>query len=241
MNKPIIGIITPRKTDDKNIWENYIKFSSCFPKKILKAGGIPVGILFPNGKFIKQHVDICDGFLLQGGSIIESAQVNVIHYALEKKKPILGICLGMQTIAAYEWFKCELGDTITSKIIDKTFKPEFEQFFLKLKKGHNYDPNTFDELSSAKHTVTFERGTKAYEIFGRQTKMPSIHNFIVNEEVFKDSNQFIISGRSSDHSPEAIETKEDEPWIVGLQFHPELEDNIEPFKMLVKKASEGIR
>ena len=81
------------------------------------------------GKFEIEPMEICDGFVLQGGSILESCQINAIKYAIDKKKPILGICLGMQTMAGFNWVNNELGSMATYSEIDNFFKPEAEDNF----------------------------------------------------------------------------------------------------------------
>ena len=45
------------------------------------------------------YLDICDGFILQGGSNIEEEDLKIIKKLYEKDIPLLGICLGMQEMA----------------------------------------------------------------------------------------------------------------------------------------------
>ena len=90
MSKPIIGMISPRTINDDSPFKNYTKFVNTYPQMIIKAGGIPIGIVFPDGKFNNEYMDLCDGFIFQGGPTIESSHICAIHYALEKNKPILG-------------------------------------------------------------------------------------------------------------------------------------------------------
>ena len=76
----------------KDIDESYV-----FNKKYLRAfSNINCIGLFPNSDF-----SICDGFLIQGGKDIDMWFYDVIKYAMENKKPILGICLGCQTLGTY--------------------------------------------------------------------------------------------------------------------------------------------
>ena len=44
---------------------------------------------------------MCDGLLLPGGRYIKEVNFKVIDYFYQRKKPILGICMGMQTLAMY--------------------------------------------------------------------------------------------------------------------------------------------
>ena len=238
MEKPIIGMISPRTVSDIKPFNNYTKFINTYSKRINEAGGIPIGIVLPNGKFDKEPMEICDGFLLQGGPVIESGQINVVHYALEKQKPILGICLGMQTMAGYNWVYEELGSTLTYSEIDDFFKPEDEEHFLEKRSGHNeLDPFYLSEIEKSKHEVMFDKASRLYDIFGKSVKFPSLHNFVVKDNIFNDSKIFKVVGKSSDGTIEAIEGLNQDNFVVGVQFHPELEkENKILFKELVKSS-----
>lgn len=98
--KPIIGVILRKSKSEtgKNILLSYeaINYS------IQKSGGIPIGIE-PEAEYI----NICDGFIFQGGDDCCDEDLNFMSNILNKNMPILGICLGMQ----------ELGVLFNGKII----------------------------------------------------------------------------------------------------------------------------
>ena len=94
-----IGIIG-RKNDNK------ITFNQEIINVIHKYNCIPIGIIVdfdndPNIKFnkIKNIIDLCDGFILQGGSNYYDIDIIITKYLYENNIPTLGICLGMQTMA----------------------------------------------------------------------------------------------------------------------------------------------
>ena len=89
--KPIIGIITRDSISDKGHNISYIYDDII--SSIIKSKGIPIGI--PNDN-IDLYLDICDGFILQGGSDILDNDLEIIKELYEKDIPLLGICLGMQ-------------------------------------------------------------------------------------------------------------------------------------------------
>lgn len=238
MEKPIIGMISPRATNEDRPFDNYTKFINTYPKRIIEAGGIPIGLVFPSGKFEKEQADLCDGFVLQGGPIIESSQINTIKYAIDKKKPILGICLGMQTMAGYNWVYNELGNT-TYKEIDAFFKPEYEDFFLEKIEGHdNLEPFYLSQIEKSKHNIILDKDSILYEIYKTDTiSEPSLHNFIVKDSSLENSELFKITGKSEDGTIEAIEGIDTNHFMIGTQFHPELESqNLQLFKRLIKEA-----
>ena len=87
--KPIIGIIT-RDYKSKN--KHNIKYVySDIIDSITKSGGIPIGITND-----KSYIDICDGFIFQGGDNIIDGDIELLRILYQKNKPVLGICLGMQ-------------------------------------------------------------------------------------------------------------------------------------------------
>ena len=94
-----IGIIG-RKNEDK------ITFNQEVINVIYKYKFIPIGIIVdfnnnPNLEFnkIKNIIDLCDGFILQGGSDYYDIDILITKYLYDKNIPTLGICLGMQTMA----------------------------------------------------------------------------------------------------------------------------------------------
>lgn len=94
-----IGIIG-RKNEDK------ITFNQEVINVIYKYKFVPIGIIVdfnnnPNLEFnkIKNIIDLCDGFILQGGSDYYDIDILITKYLYDKNIPTLGICLGMQTMA----------------------------------------------------------------------------------------------------------------------------------------------
>lgn len=239
MEKPIIGMISPRNTKEDKPFDNYTKFINTYPKRIIEAGGIPIGLVFPSGNFEIEQAELCDGFVLQGGPIIESYQINAIKYAIDKKKPIIGICLGMQTMAGYNWVYNEFGRALTYNEIERFFKPEYEDYFLERREGHNnLDPFLLSKIEKSKHTINLNKESRLYELYKTTIiSEPSLHGFVVKDNAFNNSKLFKVVGKSEDGTIEAVEGLDPNHFIIGTQFHPELEEqNLRIFKKLVKEA-----
>lgn len=238
MNKPIIGMISPRNEETDRPFMNYTKFINTYSNKILEAGGIPIGLVFPNGKFQTEVMDLCDGFVLQGGPKIESYQINAVKYAIDNKKPILGICLGMQIMAGFNWIESELGDMATYSEIEEFIKPEYEEYFLEKRSGHDeLNPFYLSKIEKSKHEVILEEDSILYKLFGKKIDVPSIHRYAVKNNSLDKSKIFKVVGKSSDGTIEAIEGKNPKHFMIGVQYHPELEDeNIQLFKKLVEES-----
>ena len=94
--KPIIGIIMRKSISEMGHKIKYI-YQDIF-NCIIKSGGIPIGI---SNDDISLYLNICNGFILQGGDEIEENDLEIIKTLYEKDIPLLGICLGMQEMAYY--------------------------------------------------------------------------------------------------------------------------------------------
>ena len=90
--KPVIGIISReyKSATNKKINTVYNDITS----SVMKSGGIPIGI--PCNKDIEEYLNICKGFIFQGGDDIDIHNLETIKILKEKHIPTLGICLGMQ-------------------------------------------------------------------------------------------------------------------------------------------------
>jgi len=90
--KPIIGIISReyRSATNKKINSVYNDIIS----SVIKSKGIPIGI--PCDQNIEDYLNICQGFILQGGDDIDNHNLKTIKILKEKNIPTLGICQGMQ-------------------------------------------------------------------------------------------------------------------------------------------------
>lgn len=91
---PLIGIIMRDGLSEAGNNISYVY--SDIEKAIINSGGIPIGI---NKKEISKYLDICDGFIMEGGDEFSTEDFHVIKQIKTKDKPLLGICLGMQEMA----------------------------------------------------------------------------------------------------------------------------------------------
>lgn len=105
---------------------------------ILELGCVPVPIIPPvtdnfygkdidssekltseQTKILYESLTLCDGLLLQGGDNFYDYDLKAIDYFYRLDKPILGICLGMQTMAYFLGGEIkEIGNTSHKKLYD---------------------------------------------------------------------------------------------------------------------------
>ena len=228
MRKPIIGIIgkvQPQYGED--IWHRIDEVDE-IRYLIVKNGGIAI-MLLPteqtlsfNDNDIKDNtilsdeeknelyrqIDLCDGFILQGGLYSSNYEIEMAKRIIELDKPLIGICAGFNNILR------ALG---TDVIEDKT-------------KSHDiYDKNY-------RHEVTVIKGTKLYNLVNKDKyNVNSIHTMIAPKE--KVENYAEISSISYDGLVESFELN-NKKFVIGLKWHPELMLEDEFTKKLFKEFIE---
>lgn len=243
MKKTVIGILAPRRVNLDDPFECQSRFVDNYPKRVMEAGGTPIGLLFPDEVFDEEEMKMCDGLIIQGGPHLGSSHICALHYAYKHKMPVLGVCLGMQTMGGYEWFfKKHLGQ-IDYNIISKDFDYIDENNYLYDVSDHDkVDPFDLKDIEKAKHKVFIDESSRLYDIYKTSIlNMPSLHKSVVKKELFDDSKIFKITGLSDDGVVEVIESLDDW-WCIGVQFHPELEkDNLKLFEKFIEVVKNNLK
>lgn len=204
--KPIIGILPASSYfENEDPFKDAYKYNNNYINKIIKCGGIPYLIPLSNNEIIIECLANIDGLLLPGGSRVLNANLDIVDYCYKKKIPMLGICLGMQTLAMYSVNK----DIGTHKKILKDIE------------GHWPLSINRTNVTTLVHNDIIMKDTKLYNILKKDNIMVnSLHRHCITE-VGKD---FRISAKSSDNVIEGIEYIKDDRYIMGIQFHPEVLD-----------------
>ncbi len=205
--KPVIGILaTSNYMLTNDTFQDTYRYGNNYVKRIVECGGIPFFIPLVNEEIIPDTLDICDGLLLPGGDRVRPVNFKIIDYFYEKGKPILGVCLGMQTIAMYSV-------NIENDNIKKIIK--------QIDNGVDHWPVelTRDNNDSVVHKDYVLKDTKFFEILKQEE---IIVNSVHKNTITEVGSEFRVSIKSEDGLIEGIEHKDSNKFIIGVQFHPEI-------------------
>lgn len=230
MKRPIIGIIgkvQPQYGED--IWHRIDEVDE-IRYLIVKNGGTAI-MLLPTEITLKfndndieyntvlsdeeknelyRQIDLCDGFILQGGLYSANYEIEMAKKIIELDKPLIGICAGFNNI---------LRAIGTDVIEDKT-------------KSHDiYD-------KEYRHEISIIKGTKLFDLVKKEKyNVNSIHSMIApkgNVEKYAR-----ISAISYDNLVESFEL-DNKKFVMGIKCHPELmlEDEFSDklFKKFISKC-----
>lgn len=193
--KPMIGIVSkPVKYRHEPLW-HYDELVDDLRYRVVQNGAIAIGIL-PTSNTMKFNdtdefdsttlsqeeledlyavIDQCDGIILEGGLSSSAYEIEVARYAINKNKPIIGICAGFNNLIR------AMGGDVK---VDSTGK-------------HNV------QSKEAVHGIKIAKGSRLYAILNEENvAVNSVHTMIATDA---DIKEFKVVARSEDGLVEAIE------------------------------------
>lgn len=209
--KPIIGITASENGKETHVKEPYIT-------RIVEAGGVPIILPSIANEQIQFLLARIDGLLFTGGEDVDPFhfgaephhalgvvtprrdhfEMALMKAALEKNKPILGICRGMQVL------NIVLGGNMYQDIMAERTEKSLQH----IQKA---------PASHASHLVHVTAGSLLKEI----VKTDNIRVNSFHHQAVKDvPAPLIVSAASSDGIIEAIESSQ-HLFVIGVQWHPE--------------------
>ena len=208
---PVIGISGNFRDGDCTLAQGYYM-------SVLESGATPVVIPpYDDESALVSILDTLDGIVLSGGADIdpdylgeeplECISVNLrrdaqelllVHLAVDRQIPVLGICRGIQVLAA------ALGGKLYQDIKTQHDAPCIEHSQSKAR-------------GLPSHEVTIEKDSLLYSLMGSETlAVNSFHHQAVKEV----PEGFRVTARSKDGIIEGMESTAFRP-ILGVQWHPE--------------------
>ncbi len=210
--KTKIGIVICGLINQKQyVTDSYIQ-------AVKSAGGLPIILPLVKSKaLIREYISLCDGFLFCGGDDItpllfgqepdygigptditlDLFQIRLMKEILEKPKPVLAICRGMQIL------NVACGGSIIQDL-------------------NHTNLNTINHMQTSilkrdiSHKVFFTPKTKISRLLGEFAFTNSFHH----QAIGMLGENLIISGTTGDEIIEAIEMPS-HPFALGVQWHPE--------------------
>lgn len=220
MSSKIVGIVpfaNPFTTD--NVYADKYFLTNTYGERAADVGLNPIGVMPVDLKIQGSVLELCDCFMIQGGSNVWEYQLEVVEHAVKTGKRLLGICLGCQTIQTYFYFAEEArkagwqGSVSSYYALQRDWsKPNPALISVS---GHRVEVLPRGNEDSVKHPVFVREGTHLHRLVGTTEIMgASLHRFAVGEP----APGVVINATAADGVVEGIEVGET---ILGTQFHPD--------------------
>jgi putative glutamine amidotransferase len=236
--KPVIGLCVATEIATWGVWTTP---AHLLPREyadaVQRAGGIAL-LLPPDPSAVERPdelLDLLDALILAGGSDVDPAaygaerhpatigtnperdafEIALAQRAIERDMPFLGICRGMQVLNVAR------GGTLLQHL------PESHGH-----EDHRRNPGSFD---GADHQVRLAAGTLAARAAGEESHRTLSHH---HQAVDAVGDGLVVTGHSElDDLPEAIELP-DARFVLGVQWHPEVDETSRLIAALVSDAGE---
>jgi putative glutamine amidotransferase len=235
MTPPLIGITTYGRDE-----HGAFSLPGVYVDAVRRAGGIPV-LLPPGEPELAVLLERMDGLILAGGGDIDpalyngcrhetiymldperdSSELEMVRRVVQSKTPTLGICRGAQVI------NVALGGTLIEHLPDVVGEVVL----------HRLPPR-----KPARHSVTIRADSRLSAILtSDQIESASWHH----QAIRHTAPGLAVVAHAPDGTIEAAE-KPDHPWLVAVQWHPELTAADDPvqqqlFDALVEAAKKRSR
>jgi putative glutamine amidotransferase len=235
-SRPVIGLCTALERARWGVWDAP---AHLLPREyadtVQRAGGIAL-LLPPDPRATEQPDELLallDGLILAGGSDMDPAtygaerhpmtigtnperdafEIALAQRAIERDLPFLGICRGMQVLNVAR------GGSLLQHLPESHGHDD-----------HRRNPGSFD---GADHLVRLDAGSLAARAAGEEVHTTLSHH---HQAVDRVGDGLLVTGRSDlDALPEAIELP-DRRFVLGVQWHPEVDETSRLIASLVEEA-----
>ncbi len=163
----------------------------------------------------------CDGIVVPGGFGVRGVEgkIAAATYALKKKLPYLGLCLGMQVVVIAAARAAGIKGAHSSE-----FDPKTEDMVIHTMQGQKGKENTGGTMRLGDYECTLEKGSIAAKAYNA-TKIIERHRhrYECNNVYRKDYASWGILPVGINPDNDLVEVVEaiDHPFMVASQYHPE--------------------
>ncbi len=185
--------------------------------------GVQLNLQWLNAEKVTcQDLQAMDGIIVPGGfgSRGVDGKILAASYALEHKKPYLGLCLGLQVAVIAAARRGGIADATSSELQPKAKHP-----VIYLMSGQSGKESTGGTMRLGNYPAILQPNSKVAQIYqADQVVERHRHRYEVNL-AYRDAIErggLIVSGTSPDHKlVEFVEAKQ-EQFFIATQAHPEL-------------------
>jgi putative glutamine amidotransferase len=229
--RPVIGITSYSEQARYGDWDLPVTLlPTGYLTSVLAAGGRPVVLpsIAADAQDTEDLLDSLDGLILAGGPDIDparygadphpatgvprpardEAELGLLHAALARDLPLLGICRGAQLMAV------ATGGTLIQHLPDVVGHAD-----------HRPTPGAFGD-----HDVRIAAGSRLAGVLGTAVGIRAYHH-----QAVEDSGSFTVCAWARDGTIEALEDPL-RGFCLGVQWHPEAADDGRLFAALISAA-----
>ena len=233
MPRPLIGVTTQTLQAIDGIPEGLptsVVMNQRYYHAVSMAGGAPILVpLLDEVDTLRAIYERTDAILIPGGVDVDPAtfgesprarlgridpardrvEIQLVRWAVEDRKPVLGLCRGLQVI------NVALGGTLYQDL-----ETEFPNAI-----KHDYFPTHGFARDHLAHEVTVEAGSR----MRRALADPAVPvNSMHHQGIKALAGSLVASAVAPDGLIEAAESPNDDSFLVGVQWHPEVFELSEP-------------
>ncbi|HLY50515.1 MAG TPA: gamma-glutamyl-gamma-aminobutyrate hydrolase family protein [Solirubrobacteraceae bacterium] len=234
-SEPVIGICAVRERARWSFWDQPAHLvADTYVAAVQRTGAIAV-LLPVDVRRPVEVLDRVDALLLIGGADLDPAtygaepdpateatyrerdefEVALLHGALERGRPVLGICRGMQLI------NVAFGGTLEQDLV----APD----------GSHPHRRVVGSFEGTDHFVALEPGTLAATATREESTLARCHH---HQAIERLGDGLLVTGQADDGVIEAIEAANGD-WLLGVQWHPETDERSRLFAALRDAALEA--
>ena len=219
--KPLSAVLGPHRQNllNNNVSVSAVSLNEAYVNSVVRSGGIPMVIPpLEDKEDLLYLVHQCDGILLPGGEDVDPrlygeapsvrigrmncrfdrAWIAVVHDAVEKKVPLMGICRGMQLVNA------ALGGSLYQDLDEVP--------------GKHILHGQQEDRTYPIHAVAVEQSSNLARLLGEQ----QIYTNSMHHQCVKRVGQGLkVAAQTPDGIIEALEDEDGTGLLQLVQWHPE--------------------